>query len=91
MRKTQAVRMEPGTLIVFDDWRRIRSFGESLGRVERVTSRGGVLATPVVECFGDNITVEPTVQDLVGHALNEGSGNGYSLEMAFNGLNDIGR
>ena len=59
MRKAQAVRMEPGTLIVFDDWRKVRSFGERLGRVERVTSRGGVLATPVVECFGDNITVEP--------------------------------
>lgn len=59
MRKTQAVRMEPGTLIVFDDWRKVRSFGERLGRVERVTPSGGVLATPVVECFGDNITIEP--------------------------------
>ncbi len=59
MRKTQAVRMEPGTLIVFDDWRKVGSFGERLGRVERVTSRGGVLVTPVVECFGDKITVKP--------------------------------
>ncbi len=59
MRKAQAVRMEPGTLIVFDDWRKLKSFGERLGRVERVTSRGGVLVTPVVECFGDTITVEP--------------------------------
>ena len=59
MRKAQAVRMEPGTLIVFDDWRRVWSFGERLGRVEHVTSRGGVLAAPVVECFGDNITVKP--------------------------------
>lgn len=59
MRKTQAARMEPGTLIVFDDWRKVLSFGERLGRVEHVTSRGGVLATPVVERFGDNITVEP--------------------------------
>ena len=59
MRKTQAVRMEPGTLIVFDDWRKVRSFGERLGRVERVTPSGSVLATPVVECFGDNITIEP--------------------------------
>ena len=59
MRKAQAVRMKPGTLIVFDDWRKLKSFGERLGRVERVTYRGGVLATPVVECFGDTITVEP--------------------------------
>ncbi len=59
MRKTQAVRMEPGTLIIFEDWRKVMSFGERLGRVERVTPRGGVLVTPVVECFGDNITVEP--------------------------------
>lgn len=59
MRKKQAIRMEPGTLIVFDDWRKILSFGEILGRVERVTPRGGVLVTPVVECFGKEITVEP--------------------------------
>ncbi len=59
MRKAQAVRMKPGTLIVFDNWRKLRSFGERLGRVERVTYRGCVLVTPVVECFGDNITVEP--------------------------------
>ncbi len=59
MRKAQAVRMEASTLIVFDDWRKVRSFGERLGRVERVTSRGGVLATPAVEYFGDNITVKP--------------------------------
>ena len=59
MRKTQAVRMKPGTLIVFDDWRKLRSFGERLGRVEHVTYRGGVLVTPVVECFGKEITVEP--------------------------------
>jgi len=49
MRKAQAVRMEPGTLIVFDDWRKFKSFGERPGRVERVTQRGGVLVTPVVE------------------------------------------
>ena len=59
MRKTEAVRMEPGTLIVFDDWRRSWSFGERLGRVEHVTSRGGVLVTPVVECFGKEITLKP--------------------------------
>ena len=59
MRKTQAVRMKPGTLILFEDWRKVMSSGERLGRVEHVTPRGGVLATPVVERFGDNITVEP--------------------------------
>ncbi len=59
MRKTQAVRMEPGTLIVFDDWRRVLSFGERLGRVEHVTPRGGVFVEPVVECFGKEITVKP--------------------------------
>lgn len=48
-----------GTLIVFEDWRKVRSSGERLGRVEHVTPRGGVLVTPVVECFGDSITVEP--------------------------------
>ncbi len=58
MRKAQAVRMEPGTLIVFDDWRKVRSFGERLGRVEHVTPRGGVLVTPVVECFGKEITLK---------------------------------
>ena len=63
MRKTQAVRMEPGTSIVFDDWRRVLSFGKRLGRVEHVTPRGGVKVTPVVECFGKEITVEPN-----GHA-----------------------
>ena len=63
MRKTQAVRMKPGTLIVFEDWRKVMSFGERLGRVERVTPRGGVLVTPVVESFGDNITVEPIGPD----------------------------
>ncbi len=59
MRKAQAVRMEPSTLIVFDDWRKVRSFGERLGRVEQVTPRGGVKVTPVVECFGKENTVEP--------------------------------
>ncbi len=59
MRKAQAVRMNPGELIVFDDWRKVRSFGERLGRVEHVTPRGGVLVTPVVECFGEETTVEP--------------------------------
>lgn len=57
MRKTQALRMKPGTLIIFEDWRKVMSFGERLGRVERVTSSGGVLATPVVERGG--ITAEP--------------------------------
>ena len=51
--------MKPGTLILFDDWRKVKSFGESLGRVEHVTPRGGVLATPVIECFGQKITVKP--------------------------------
>jgi hypothetical protein len=59
MRKTQALRMEPGTLIVFDDWRKVMSFSERLGRVEHVTDYGGVLVTPVVECFGDNINLQP--------------------------------
>ncbi len=59
MRKAQAVRMKPGTLIVFDDWRRVLSFGERLGRVEHVTPRGGVFVEPVVECFGEETTVEP--------------------------------
>ena len=60
MRKAQAVRTKPGTLIVFEDWRKVKSFGERLGRVERVTLNGGVLATPVVECFGDTISFKPT-------------------------------
>jgi len=59
MRKSKAVRMKPGTLIVFDDWRYHRSFGERLGRVERVTANGGVSVTPVVECFGQDTTVKP--------------------------------
>ena len=59
MRKAQAVRMEPGTLIFFDDRQKVRTFCEHLGRVEHVTPRGGVLVTPVVECFGDKITVKP--------------------------------
>ncbi len=59
MRKAQAVRMKPGTLIVFDDWRKLKSFGERLGRVEHVTPRGGVLVEPVAECFGKEITVKP--------------------------------
>ncbi len=59
MTKKEAICMKPGTLIVFDDLRRVRSFGERLGRVEHVTPRGGVLVTPVVESFGDNIIVEP--------------------------------
>ena len=63
MRKTQAVRLTPGTLIIFEDWRKLRSFGERLGRVERVTPHGGVLVTPVVECFGDKITVKPIGPD----------------------------
>jgi len=37
----------------------VRSFGERLGRVEQVTPRGGVFVTPVVECFGKEITVKP--------------------------------
>ncbi len=59
MRKAQAVRMKPGTLIVFDDRQKVRTFCEHLGRVEHVTPRGGVLVTPVAERFADNITVEP--------------------------------
>ena len=59
MNKTQAVRLIPGTLILFEDWRKVLSFGERLGRVEHVTPKGGVHVTPVVERFGDSITVEP--------------------------------
>jgi hypothetical protein len=59
MTKKKAIRMEPGTLIVFEDWRKILSFGERLGRVEHVTPKGGVLVTPVVECFGGSITLKP--------------------------------
>lgn len=57
MRKTEAVRMEPGTLVLFEDWRKNRKFGERLGRVEHVTPNGGVLATPVEECFGREKTL----------------------------------
>jgi len=59
MRKTQALKMTKGTLILYEDERKVLSFGERLGRVEHVTPRGGVLATPVVERFGANPTVEP--------------------------------
>lgn len=59
MRKSLAVRMKPGTLITFEDGRKTMSFGERLGSVEHVTNNGGVYVTPVVESFGDEITVEP--------------------------------
>jgi hypothetical protein len=54
MRKTKALNLKPGTVIIFKDWRKPKWFGDSLGRVEHVTPRGGVLVTPVVECFGED-------------------------------------
>ena len=57
MEKKKAVRMKPGTLILFEDWRKLLSSGERLGRVQHVTPKGGVLVTPVVEVFGDTITL----------------------------------
>lgn len=59
MRKSSAVQMKSGTLIVFEDKRKTKKFGDRLGRVERVTPKGGVKVTPVVERFEDEISVEP--------------------------------
>jgi len=59
MRKTQALKMTKGTFILFEDERKHLSSSERLGRVEHVTDNGGVLATPVVQRFGKNPTVEP--------------------------------
>ncbi len=58
MNKKDAIRMQPGTLILFEDWRKLLSGGERLGRVEHVTPKGGVLATPVIELFDGNGTLK---------------------------------
>jgi len=61
MLKSKAIRLKVGTIVIFEDLgRRHLSFGERLGRVERVTPRGGILAQPVREVFGDGpITNKP--------------------------------
>ena len=59
MNKKDAIRMQPGTLIYFEDWRKHLSGGERLGRVEHVTPKGGVSATPVIELFDGNGTLKP--------------------------------
>jgi hypothetical protein len=59
MRKIEAIKMKPGTLILFEDGRKYLTGSERLGRIEHVTPRGGILITPVVECFGKKTTVEP--------------------------------
>lgn len=61
MLKSKAIRLEPGTIVIFVDLRRRHlSFGERLGRIKYVTPKGGILAEPVREVFGDgSITYEP--------------------------------
>lgn len=53
MQKRKAVRMKPGTIVYFDDWRRDYNSADRLGQVKHVTPRGGVLVTPVIECFAN--------------------------------------
>ena len=57
MEKKKAVRMKPGTLVLFEDERKILKSGQRLGRVEHVTAKGGVLVTPVVEVYSNPITL----------------------------------
>lgn len=53
MHKSKAIKMAPGTLVLFADPGRKRlSYGERLGWDVRVTPRGGVLTQPVREVFG---------------------------------------
>ena len=61
MLKSKAIRLEIGTIVIFQaPGRRHLSFGELLARVERVTPRGGILAQPVREIFGGrSITYRP--------------------------------
>jgi hypothetical protein len=59
MRKSSAVKMKQGTLVIFEDGRKSKSFGDRLGRIERVTPNSGVYVTPVHEIFGDEISVKP--------------------------------
>jgi len=61
MLKSKAIRLETGTIVLFEDLgRRHLSSSERFCRVERVTPRGGILAQPVREVFGDGpITYKP--------------------------------
>lgn len=58
MRKTKALKLEPGSIVHF--WREgAAHIDYELGKVQHVTPKGGILLVPVKEVYNSGVSIRP--------------------------------